>query len=127
MLGKDPGTTLRNLIDPQDLLKPYGGELEWKYENDPSLDAPVKEAIGEMPRDRLCSWAARSCNRRPRAGQLRAPVNHSLTRRRESGRCLMLLLSVDLGGLYTACLSDVTSQGCTSRLGVYVTRVASSS
>ena len=50
VLGKDPGPTLRNLIDPQDLPKPYGGELEWKYEDEPSLDAPVKEAIGEMPR-----------------------------------------------------------------------------
>lgn len=50
MLGKDPGSTLRDLIDPQDLPKPYGGELDWKYEDEPSLDAAAKEALGEMPK-----------------------------------------------------------------------------
>lgn len=50
VLGKDPGSTLRTLIDAKDLPKPYGGELEWKYEDEPSLDDAAKEAIGEMPK-----------------------------------------------------------------------------
>ena len=50
ILGKDPGATLRTLIEPQDLPKAYGGELDWKFEDEPALDAPAKEAIGEMPK-----------------------------------------------------------------------------
>ncbi|KAF7966410.1 hypothetical protein HWV62_38454 [Athelia sp. TMB] len=50
VLGKDPGPTLRHLVDPQDLPKAYGGKLEWVYEDEPSLDAAAKEVIGEMPR-----------------------------------------------------------------------------
>ncbi|KIP03736.1 hypothetical protein PHLGIDRAFT_110447 [Phlebiopsis gigantea 11061_1 CR5-6] len=50
VLGRDPGATLRGLIDAQDLPKPYGGELDWKFEDEPALDAPAKEAMGEMPK-----------------------------------------------------------------------------
>ncbi|KAJ3559314.1 hypothetical protein NM688_g423 [Phlebia brevispora] len=50
VLGKDPGPTLRTLIDSKDLPKPYGGELDWQYENEPALDDAAKAALGEMPK-----------------------------------------------------------------------------
>ncbi|KAI0325045.1 CRAL/TRIO domain-containing protein [Cubamyces sp. BRFM 1775] len=50
VLGKDPGPTLRTLIDPKDLPKPYGGDLDWTYEDEPALDDAAKSAIGEMPK-----------------------------------------------------------------------------
>ena len=52
VLGKDPGPALRTLIDPKDLPKPYGGELDWQYEDDPRLDDAAAKALGEagMPR-----------------------------------------------------------------------------
>ena len=50
VLGKDPGPVLRTLIDPQNLPRPYGGELDWKFEDEPSLDADTKNAIGSMPK-----------------------------------------------------------------------------
>lgn len=50
VLGKDPGPTLRTLIDPKDLPKPYGGELEWTFADEPVLDDEAKALIGEMPK-----------------------------------------------------------------------------
>lgn len=50
VLGKDPGSALRTLIDPRDLPKPYGGELDWKYEDEPALDDAAKAIVGEMPK-----------------------------------------------------------------------------
>ncbi|GJE91794.1 Sec14p-like lipid-binding domain-containing protein [Phanerochaete sordida] len=50
VLGKDPGPTLRTLIAAEDLPKPYGGDFEWTFEDEPALDAPAREAIGEMPK-----------------------------------------------------------------------------
>ncbi|KAI0785194.1 CRAL/TRIO domain-containing protein [Abortiporus biennis] len=50
VLGKDPGPTLRKLIHPEDLPKPYGGELHWKFEDEPALDKHAKDVIGEMPK-----------------------------------------------------------------------------
>ncbi|KAI0688840.1 CRAL/TRIO domain-containing protein [Earliella scabrosa] len=50
ILGKDPGATLRTLIEPQDLPKAYGGELDWKFEDEPALDDAAKALIGEMPK-----------------------------------------------------------------------------
>jgi hypothetical protein len=50
VLGKDPGSTLRNLIDAKDLPKPYGGELDWKYEDEPLLDDVAREVISETPK-----------------------------------------------------------------------------
>ena len=42
---------MRTLINAEDLPKPYGGELDWKFEDDPALDAPAREALGgEMPK-----------------------------------------------------------------------------
>lgn len=50
VLGKDPGAVLRTLIDAQDLPKTYGGELDWKFEDEPALDDATKAVIGEMPK-----------------------------------------------------------------------------
>ena len=50
VLGKDPGPTLRQLIDPVNLPKAYGGELEWKFEDEPALDEDAKSLLGEMPK-----------------------------------------------------------------------------
>lgn len=50
VLGKDPGPTLRTLIDPANLPRAYGGELEWKFEDEPILDDDAKKLIGEMPK-----------------------------------------------------------------------------
>ncbi|PFH53280.1 hypothetical protein AMATHDRAFT_1351 [Amanita thiersii Skay4041] len=50
VLGKDPGPKLRELIQPKDLPKSYGGELEWKFEDEPSLDEDATQALGQMPR-----------------------------------------------------------------------------
>ena len=48
VLGKDPGPVLRTLIHAEHLPQPYGGELEWKFEDEPALDEPTKTTIGEM-------------------------------------------------------------------------------
>lgn len=50
VLGKDPGPVLRDLIDARDLPKAYGGELEWVYGDEPSLDEQAAGAIGAVPR-----------------------------------------------------------------------------
>lgn len=50
VLGKDPGPTLRTLVDAKNLPRPYGGELEWKFEDEPALDDDAKQLIGEMPK-----------------------------------------------------------------------------
>jgi len=50
VLGRDPATTLRALINKQDLPKPYGGELEWTFQDEPNLDADAKLVIEEMPK-----------------------------------------------------------------------------
>ncbi|KAI0700073.1 CRAL/TRIO domain-containing protein [Cytidiella melzeri] len=50
VLGKDPGSVLRTLVDAQDLPKPYGGELDWTFQDEPSLDDAAKAVVGEMPK-----------------------------------------------------------------------------
>ena len=50
VLGKDSGPALRTFIEPQDLPKVYGGELEWKFEDEPALDDTIRQVIGEMPK-----------------------------------------------------------------------------
>ncbi|OBZ71395.1 SEC14-like protein 2, partial [Grifola frondosa] len=50
VLGKDPGPVLRTLIDPKDLPKPYGGDLNWTFEDEPALDDAARELLGEMPK-----------------------------------------------------------------------------
>jgi hypothetical protein len=41
---------LRNLVDAKDLPKQYGGELEWEFSNEPSLDEQTKKVLGVMPK-----------------------------------------------------------------------------
>ncbi|KAL0960843.1 hypothetical protein HGRIS_005859 [Hohenbuehelia grisea] len=50
ILGKDPGPTLRELVNEQDLPKPYGGQLDWAFADEPNLDDDTKSAIGDMPK-----------------------------------------------------------------------------
>ncbi|KAF9479930.1 CRAL/TRIO domain-containing protein [Pholiota conissans] len=47
VLGKDPGSTLLELVHAHDLPAAYGGELEWKFEDDPHLDSDTKEVVGD--------------------------------------------------------------------------------
>ena len=47
ILGKDPGPILRELVNAQDLPKVYGGEMEWTFVDEPSLDEDAKKALGE--------------------------------------------------------------------------------
>lgn len=50
VLGKDPGETLCSIIHVKDLPKKYGGELEWKFEDEPYLDEDARKVLGEMPK-----------------------------------------------------------------------------
>jgi len=50
ILGRDPGETLRTLIDAKHFPKTYGGELDWTFCDDPSLDDAAKGVLGEMPK-----------------------------------------------------------------------------
>lgn len=46
VLGREPLETLQSFIDPKNLPKPYGGELDWKFEDEPNLDDEAKDALG---------------------------------------------------------------------------------
>ncbi|KAH7925871.1 CRAL/TRIO domain-containing protein [Leucogyrophana mollusca] len=50
ILGKDPGSTLRSLIDAKDLPQQYGGGLQWVFEDGPLLDDDIVGVISELPR-----------------------------------------------------------------------------
>jgi len=50
VLGQDPGTALREFIDLEDLPKNFGGELDWKFEDEPLLDEDAKQVLGELPK-----------------------------------------------------------------------------
>ncbi|RXW22860.1 hypothetical protein EST38_g2987 [Candolleomyces aberdarensis] len=53
VLGKEPGSTLLNLVDAANLPKIYGGELDWTFTSDgPNLDDEIKAVLpgGEMPK-----------------------------------------------------------------------------
>jgi hypothetical protein len=58
VLGRDAGgvAAIHALIDPKDLAKAYGGELEWKYEDEPALDEPAREALGGIFPAGPCWW-----------------------------------------------------------------------
>lgn len=47
VLGRDPGTTLLELVDGRDLPAMYGGQLQWKFEDGPDFDEDTKQLIGE--------------------------------------------------------------------------------
>jgi hypothetical protein len=38
------------LIDDKDIPQSYGGQLPWKFEDDPDLDDTIRGVIGEMPK-----------------------------------------------------------------------------
>lgn len=46
MLGRNPGPELRKFIDNENIPKAYGGELVFKFEDEPNLDQAAKDAIG---------------------------------------------------------------------------------
>lgn len=46
IVNKDQLSSIHALIDPKDLPKAYGGELDWKYEDPPALDEEAKAAVG---------------------------------------------------------------------------------
>ncbi|KAF8904093.1 CRAL/TRIO domain-containing protein [Gymnopilus junonius] len=50
VLGRDPGASLRELIHAHDLPIVYGGELPWKYEDEPMHDEDTKQLIDELPK-----------------------------------------------------------------------------
>ena len=50
ILSVDPGSTLAELIHLHDLPTSYGGQLEWKFEDEPHLDDDAKQTLGEMPK-----------------------------------------------------------------------------
>ena len=50
VLGRDPGPELRKIIDNENIPKSYGGELDFKFEDEPNLDQASKDAIGEIPK-----------------------------------------------------------------------------
>jgi len=41
---------LLEVIESEDLPKSYGGTLDWKFEDEPNLDAATQRLIGEMPK-----------------------------------------------------------------------------
>jgi len=50
VLGRDPGPELRKFIDNENIPKAYGGELDFKFEDEPNLDQAAKDVIVEMPK-----------------------------------------------------------------------------
>ena len=56
MLGRDPGPELRKFIDNENIPKAYGGQLEFKFEDEPNLDQAAKDAIGEVPKGPVIFW-----------------------------------------------------------------------
>jgi hypothetical protein len=38
------------MIDAENLPMTYGGELDWNFEDEPSLDQETKDLIGEVPK-----------------------------------------------------------------------------
>jgi hypothetical protein len=62
ILGKDPGPTLKLLIDEKDIPQSYGGQLLWKFEDDPDLDDTIKKIIGEMPKGPVLIYRLIKCH-----------------------------------------------------------------
>ena len=50
IVNKDSLASIHALIDPKDLPKEYGGELNWTVEDEPALDEEAKAVLGEMPK-----------------------------------------------------------------------------
>ena len=47
VLDSNPGPTLLTMIDAENLPKIYGGELPFTFADEPILDAPAREALGQ--------------------------------------------------------------------------------
>jgi hypothetical protein len=47
ILGSDPGAELRDIVPAENLPRVYGGEMDWKYEDEPMLDEEIKAKIGK--------------------------------------------------------------------------------
>lgn len=46
VFGAEPGAELQEVIPAENLPKAYGGQQEWKYEDEPMLDEEIKAKIG---------------------------------------------------------------------------------
>lgn len=46
LFGSEPGAELQEVIPVECLPKAYGGQLDWKYEDEPMLDDEIKAKIG---------------------------------------------------------------------------------
>ncbi|KAJ6150566.1 hypothetical protein N7471_001765, partial [Penicillium samsonianum] len=49
--SSDDESTLRSFIDPPNLPKAYGGELDWQWQDLPNLDGPAKELMDKLHQD----------------------------------------------------------------------------
>ena len=49
--SSDAESTLRSFIDPPNLPKDYGGELEWQWQDLPNLDGPARELMDKLHQD----------------------------------------------------------------------------
>jgi len=47
VLDSNPGPTLLKMIDAENLPKIYGGELHFSFEDEPVLDEPAKQVLGQ--------------------------------------------------------------------------------
>ena len=47
VLDSNPGPTLLTMIDAENLPKIYGGQLDFEFADEPVLDAPAREALGQ--------------------------------------------------------------------------------
>ena len=47
VLGHKPASALEEIIKMEDIPNVYGGQLPWKYEDEPVLDSEIKAVIGE--------------------------------------------------------------------------------
>jgi hypothetical protein len=47
LFGSEPGAELQEVIPVECLPKVYGGQLDWKYEDEPLLDEEIKAKIGQ--------------------------------------------------------------------------------
>jgi len=56
VLGRDPGPELRKFIDNENIPKAYGGELDFKFEDEPNLDQAARDVVGEMPKGPVTFW-----------------------------------------------------------------------
>jgi hypothetical protein len=54
--GKEDEEALRRLVGPKNLPKVYGGEMEWKFEDEPALDEDAMKVLGGVFPHGPCYW-----------------------------------------------------------------------